>query len=206
MQAALRRIREEPLSAPRERRVRRLPAEASQANLERAALHYLERYAAPAAQLRRVLLARVERAARAHGSDREEGVRIAEGIVAKLIGQGLLDDHAYATAMTRSLRRRGLSAQGVHAKLAAKGVPPALIAESLADLDRELDAPELAAAVIYARRRRLGPYRRQDRSSSERDLAALARAGFDYDTARRVIEADDLAALEEEAERASTSA
>jgi len=58
---------------------------------------------------------------------------------------------------------------------------------------------------VQARRRRLGPYRMPEVRAERRDkdLAALARAGFDYDTARRVIEAetlDDLDRLLSEAE------
>ncbi|MHA1114431.1 MAG: regulatory protein RecX, partial [Alphaproteobacteria bacterium] len=60
------------------------------------------------------------------------------------------------------------------------------------------EAADLAAAIAYARRRRLGPWRvaaaRAERR--ERDLAALARAGFNYDLARRVVDAPDTAAAE----------
>ena len=62
--------------------------------------------------------------------------------------------------------------------------------------------PELAAALTYARRRRIGPYRPAgDRAAARaRDLAALSRQGFDYDVARRVIDADDPEDLVREAE------
>jgi regulatory protein len=64
----------------------------------------------------------------------------------------------------------------------------------------ETPEPDLAAAIAYARRRRLGPWRQGDdrEEHRERDLAALARQGFGYDTARRVIEAENVASLEEE--------
>ena len=55
---------------------------------------------------------------------------------------------------------------------------------------------ELKAAAAFARRRRLGPYRTKDREPNRlRDLAALARAGFAYDLARKVIDAADPDAL-----------
>ena len=53
---------------------------------------------------------------------------------------------------------------------------------------------EIEAALRYARRRRLGPYRVDREIATEnrqRDLASLGRAGFSYDTARRVVDADD---------------
>jgi len=48
------------------------------------------------------------------------------------------------------------------------------------------------AALALIRRRRLGPYRDSATRADFRakDLAALARAGFSYDLARRVIEAE----------------
>ena len=55
--------------------------------------------------------------------------------------------------------------------------------------------PELERAVAYVRRRRLGPMRHdpeQRRARRERDLAAVARAGFPFGVALRVIDAEDL--------------
>jgi regulatory protein len=70
----------------------------------------------------------------------------------------------------------------------------------LAQVRDEMAEPDLAAALTFARRRRLGPYRSAANrvEHRERDLAALGRQGFPYEVARRVIEADDAAALEDE--------
>jgi regulatory protein len=60
----------------------------------------------------------------------------------------------------------------------------------------------LAAAAAYARRRRLGPFRRVPEERAERrqkDLAALARRGFGYGVAKQVIDADDFSDLPEPA-------
>ena len=50
----------------------------------------------------------------------------------------------------------------------------------------------------YARRRHLGPYRAPDARDGrrERDLASLARAGFGFDIARRVVDAPSVEDLE----------
>ena len=63
----------------------------------------------------------------------------------------------------------------------------------------ELPDPELAAVIAYARRRRLGPWAPAEvrAGRQERDLAALARAGFSYRVARMVVEASDPSTLEE---------
>jgi regulatory protein len=63
--------------------------------------------------------------------------------------------------------------------------------------ERQGDA-ELAAAAAFARKRRIGPWRspaeRADRR--EKDLAAMARAGFAYRVVRLVMDADDPAEVE----------
>ena len=57
---------------------------------------------------------------------------------------------------------------------------------------------ELAAAIAFARRRRLGPWRLPEQRPDRRlrDLAALGRQGFSGTLARKVIDAEDIEALE----------
>ena len=173
---------------------------ATPARLERAALHYLARYATSAENLRRVLQRRVEKSARLCGTDRQEGGAQIEAILAKLTAVRLIDDAAYARARATTLFHRGLPRRSIKAMLHAKGVAGAHIDDALAAVDAEIGDPDLAAALAYARRRRIGPYRLEsDRGPSrQRDLAALSRRGFDVDTVRRVVDAEDLDTLEEE--------
>ncbi len=181
---------------------RRPPKKATAKHLENVALWYLQRFAASAASLRLVLMRRVDKSVRAHDTDRAEGTALVDDIVARFRASGLLDDRVYAEGRARSLHRRGVSVRGIRARLRAKGVGAEDIEAALAVLREHAAEPDLTAAIAYASRRRIGPYRRGgDREAMrERDLAALARQGFTYDTARRVIGADDVTALEMEAE------
>ncbi len=187
-----------PHAGDRGKRGRREPKKATARHLENVALWYLQRFAASAESLRRVLMRRVERSARAHGTDPEDGAALVEDIVARFRASSLIDDRLYAESRARSLHRRGVPARGIAARLRAKGVGAADIDAALAALAVDTPEPELAAALAYARRRRIGPYRTAaDREEMrERDLAALARQGFDYDTARRLVEAADVDELE----------
>ena len=153
--------------------------------LRRAALYYLERYSVPAAQLQRVLLRKVERSCRHHGQDSQPFRATVDEVVASCVASGLVDDRRFAEARAQSLRRKGRSARAVAAGLATKGVERGLIAEvAAADDEAELDA-----ARIAARRKRLGPWSRGDRAvQRQKDIAALARAGFSLAIARAVID------------------
>ncbi len=179
-----------------ERPKKRTPRKATPKYLENAALHYLSRFATSAENLKRVMMRKVDRSAHYHGTDAEEGRAHVEDLIGRYLDSGLLDDAAYARSRAESLHRRGNSARMVRAKLRQKGVADDIIEAALEargkDGGEDGGDAELQAAVNFARRRRLGPFASQAAGPEQREkqLAALARAGFSYDIARRVVEAD----------------
>jgi regulatory protein len=181
--------------APMPPRPERRPPAIDESALERSALSYLERFAASSGQLRRVLLRRIKRAEML-GIDRAEADAARphiETLIARLLASGILDDRRFAEAQAQSLRRRGNSGRGIRQRLAAKGLERGFVEEALGAIDTDGDTSELAAACVLARRRRLGPYRAAGtrRDFRQKDFAALARAGFSLDVARRVLAARD---------------
>jgi regulatory protein len=176
-------------------------------SLENVAMHYLERFAGSTADLRRVLLRRVRRAAEsATGDDdrtavamrRTDGAALVEALIAKLQSSGILDDRRYAETRAASLHRRGGSRRAVAARLAQHGVERDLITEAIDAMAENGGDGDLVAAGAFAKRRRLGPFRLGASAPASRlkDMAALARAGFDQNTARRVLACRDPAEVE----------
>ncbi len=161
--------------------------------LERWALNYLGRYASSAENLRRVLTRRVRR--RAPEAVPAAGALI-DALVTRYRESGLLDDAAYASARVQSLHRRGESMRAMRARLAAKGVPAADVANAVLGLRVAAPDPDLAAACVFARRRRLGPFRRAA-ADHARELGAFARAGFSRRVSEAVLACPDIAAVEE---------
>lgn len=159
------------------------------ARLERVALWYLERYAASAVRLRRVLERRVRRA----GPDLAEARPIIDAVIGRLQSMGLIDDARYAEARAATLTRRGGSTRAIRARLADAGVARPLIDAALAGRDDDPARIERGAAVAHARRKRLGPFRNGEARAAHRmrDLAAMARAGFPAALARAVVDAAD---------------
>jgi regulatory protein len=163
-----------------------------------AALAYLARYAATELSLRRVLERRVDRWARlGGGSGDPESIaesaavarEAARAVVARLAAAGAVNDATYADSRALGLIRAGRSRRAVTAYLAAKGVSSE-IARAAVSTD---DASELAAALVLARRRRLGPFRigeKPDAAGYRRELAVLARAGFPQAVASRALSID----------------
>ncbi len=155
--------------------------------LERWALGYLGRYASSAENLRRVLTRRVRRLSPEAISPAKP---LIEALVIRYRESGLLDDAAYAAGRTESLNRRGDSLRSIRARLMAKGVPAAVVAGAVSGLRDAAPDPDLAAACAFARRRRLGPFRRAA-ANPARELAAFARAGFGRRVAQAVLACAD---------------
>ncbi|CCQ72358.1 Regulatory protein recX [Magnetospira sp. QH-2] len=179
---------------------RKIPREATPERLEKAALHYLERYASSIENLRRVLMRRVRTSAHYHGTDLEQGAAAIDAIIEKLVKKGFLNDALYAEGRVAALRRRGTAERMIVLKLKEKGLDNETIRQALDRWaeDQGTEEGEFAAAVNLARRRRLGPWRDPAKRSDTRDKdwAALARAGFSPDLARKVVDAESVEILE----------
>lgn len=177
---------------------REVETELERAWFERRALSYLERFDASANRLRMVLRRAVAKQVPAERSEeRERAAQAIDELVARYRESGLLNDQRFAESLTRSLRQRGCSARMIAARLRARGVEGADVQAALGVLDAEVgegegESAELKAARRLVRRKGLQPHRPiADRQAYfRRDLAALARAGFSMDTARRALEAD----------------
>lgn len=166
---------------------RRPPGKVTAAYVQRAALAYLERFASSADTLRRVLTRKIERRCRLRGEEPAAFLALVEEVVGRCLRSGLVDDRRYAEGRVASLRRRGASARLIAAKLSSKGVSREVAADAIGDEDEA----EREAAWALARRRRLGPYRPGERQAfREKDLAALARAGFSFALGKSVIDGE----------------
>lgn len=174
------------------------PARTSPAGLEAAALDYLARYASSKSQLRRALERRIRRWAPIEDADAAAARAAIPALLAKLEGLGLLDDGRFALGHAASLHRRGRSLGRIRSGLAQRGIDRETAATAVAAVRAANPDPDFAAAAAYARRRRLGPYRAAKERAERRakDLAALARAGFGYEVARRVLAAASAEELE----------
>ena len=171
------------------------PRPLDERSLERAALSYVKRFPTSVANLDRVLVRRIQRAERREGGFSEEKraslERCRERMVKQLIDAGLLDDAAFAKGLAHSLKRQGFPRFRIIQRLREKGVGALERDAALELLEEDEGDPDKVAAYNLARRRRLGPYRRDEQERQARrqkDLAVLARAGFPFGLARQVID------------------
>lgn len=171
---------------------KRLPKKISEDYLRNAGLYYLQRFAASKAHFKTVMMRKVERSCRHHPEqDIEECRAQVDKLADTFESAGLLNDALYTQGMVNSLRRRGLSRKAILAKMVYKGIAPDRTGQALQEHDN--DAPdrdaELGAALMLAKRKKIGPFAVPGKPGDpQKDLARLARAGFSYETARRIMD------------------
>lgn len=186
-----------------ERKQPRPPRKITESYLHNSGLYYLERYAASTAHFKKVMMRKIDRSCKWHqDQDRETCAKMLDDLTVKFQELGLLNDEAYARGMVQSLRRRGLSGRMIRAKLSAKGLESEETEQALSRHAEELDTEEnveLIAALRLAKRKRIGPYRREDSEIEEaaynKALGAMARAGLGFDICKRVLDMDTEEAL-----------
>lgn len=171
--------------------------------LKELALAYALRFPGTVDAMRRHLTRKMREAA-AHGVTPSSKVGPwVEGVIATLVRVRILDDAAWAENRARTLHRRGRGLNLIARDLRMKLSDPATIDEAVDALRRDAPDPDLAAAIRLAKKKRLGPFastRESDPSARARQrnkqLAALGRAGFSFELARRVVDAPTVEHLE----------
>jgi regulatory protein len=108
-----------------------------------------------------------------------------DALLERYRASGLIDDERFARNLSERLQSRGASRRAIMEKLRVRGIG-ATVVEGVVPKSSE---NELVAARALVKRRRLGPFRPEAErlENRRRDLAALARAGFDHGTAVRAL-------------------
>jgi regulatory protein len=141
--------------------------------LENAAARYVERFGGTTKRLRTVLRRRVDAA-----PEKDTSLyAVIDAIVARYTASGMIDDAAFAASRANRLVRRGVSPGVIRGRLSAEGLDGTA---ALAEVEGDAT---LRSACALVRRRRLGAFG----TGGEGDLGKLARAGFSYDTAKKVL-------------------
>ncbi|QDH13430.1 regulatory protein RecX [Formicincola oecophyllae] len=220
---------------PRRTKIPRVPDEN---RLREQALRHVERFAATRASLEGMLERYLARwAVRATRAGMEADLAqahaarlapLAATVAESLEKAGVVDDAAFSRSRARSLTRSGRSRLAVKAHLKGRGVSTETMENALEESLGEVAGPgqqsELAAALVLARKRKLGPFALRAPPEMEgegaedpeeglvddgqpahlkalkeqrRVTGVFARAGFAMDVAQRVLDMD----LEEAEER-----
>ena len=171
--------------------------EKTETRLMNKAVHYLGRYSASEHRLREVLNRFAER--KLANAETAEVVSAMTRVVEKCQRLGYVDDVAFAASQARSQRQQGKSTRAIRQRLRQHALDDAAIATALRTADSDHQNAELAAAIQFARRRRLGPYFQgvADERTRHRHMGSLARAGFSITLCRTILDTSGINDLKE---------
>jgi len=177
---------------PYKKREKRPPRKITEKYLRNSGMYYLERFTASSGHFKTVMGRKISKSCYHHtDQDREECLAMLDKVTDDLLKQGYLDDEGYVRGMITSLRRAGKSKKAIMAKLIQKRVPVSDIETALEKFDAEntddSNEAEFFAAITFIRKKRLGPYDERNKYEDEKALSILARNGYSYDTAKRVL-------------------
>lgn len=182
------------VGASRERKRRaekRVKPPLTEAALRDLALHYAARFATTGARVEGYLLRKIKERGLAEDADGRRLEPDIPALVARLVELGYVDDDAYARMRARNLGARGYGGRRVAEALRFAGVE-----EGIRQAHAPGEAASRRAAALMAEKKRLGPWRRADeadplaaRKAHEKAVAAMLRAGHQYDHARFILTA-----------------
>ena len=167
------------------------------------AVDYLGRYASSQHRLRDVLGRFAKRKLDQH--DPDEIATAIDATVTRCQTLGYVNDAAFAQSQARSHRRQGRSQLGIRQRLRQHRLDDDVIDAALEVADEHAANGELLAACRFARRRRIGPFDHRQNDGDDRDaimqrmqrqLGAMARAGFAMAISRKVFDLADSTAGE----------
>jgi regulatory protein len=164
-----------------------------EAQLRDLALSYAARFASTGARLEAYLMRKLRERGVAEDADGRTAQIDVPALVARLVELGYVDDAAYARMRARDLGSRGYGARRVEQALRFAGVGEDVRADTAPG-----EAARRRAAVLMAQKRRLGPFGMaadEDaeplaaRKAREKAVAAMLRAGHDYEHVRFILDA-----------------
>lgn len=196
-------VQPENIKPSRAQREKKPPKKITEKYLYNSGLAYLQKFTSSVPNFRRVMTRKIDKSCTYHKEQsRDASLQLLESTIANFERQGLLNDEAYLTGMVNSLRRRGLSAQAIQYKLQQKGLKSPDIKAALEAFSGDLSQhdADLMAAAQFIRRKKLGcygkPVPREDEKARNRQIGALARAGFGFDITQKVLAMDEDSAEE----------
>ena len=176
-----------------------LPTRITKYKLEQIAFHYISRFDSSSNSLRQVLRRRVLKSASYHNTDKNQGFFDVEKIIEKFNTSGFINDEKFAERHIIKMCNRGFSSKIMIKKLKQKGLSEKIIINALKKVYKEWENSDLSNAIRFARRKKItitSDNEREKNNWRKKSLAAFAQAGFDYETAKKVIEARDLDELQ----------
>ena len=152
------------------------------------AYSYIEKYSPSKQQLKVYLMKKVLIKFKTTKSKKEISELI-DNVLVSLEQNKFLNDELYSDSKSRTLLRRGYSLNKINQSLRMKGIDQKFIKQSIEKIKNKEIEPDFVSALKLCKRRRIGAIRPNANRELfyKKDMGILARAGFDCDLSKRVL-------------------
>ena len=163
--------------------------EATIEELRNFAYAYLEKYSPSKQQLKTYLFKKYLKKNQKI-FNKKELFDLIDTVILSLEKNNLLSDKYYSDAKSKAYLRRGYSLNKIRYSLLQKGIDQKYIKQSISQIKENETDPDFFSAIKICKKRRIGPNRIEDnrRLFYKKDISILARAGFSYETSKKVLE------------------
>jgi len=163
--------------------------EATIDELRNFAYTYLEKYSPSKQQLKTFLFKRYLKKNQKI-FNKKELFNLIDVIISTLEKNNLVSDKHYSDVKSKAYLRKGYSLNKIRYSLLQKGIDQKYIKASISQIRENESDPDFFSAIKICKKRRIGPSRPEDNRSLfyKKDISILARAGFSYETSKKVLE------------------
>ena len=150
---------------------------------------YIEKYAPSKQQLKTYLLKKYLRSSISLIKKRDI-TDLIDLVTEDLEKTKFISDKFYSDSKAKSLIQRGNSINKIRNYLISKGIKDNYIKETINTIKDKNEDQDFFSAIKICKKKRIGPSRDQNNRSLfyKKDMSILARAGFDFETSKKVLE------------------
>ena len=152
---------------------------------------YIEKYAPSKQQLRTYLLKKYLKA-NIPNVKKQDITDLIDIVLPDLEKSKFISDKFYSESKSRSLIHRGSSINKIRSYLFNKGINDNYIKETIDKIKEDNSDQDFFSGIKICKKKRIGPARVEDNRALfyKKDIALLARNGFDFETSKRIMDID----------------
>tara|TARA_B100001142_G_scaffold248710_1_gene248612 strand:+ start:2657 stop:3220 length:564 start_codon:yes stop_codon:yes gene_type:complete len=150
---------------------------------------YIEKYAPSKQQLKTYLLKKYLKLS-IPSVKKKDLTNLIDLVLMDLEKTKFISDKFYSEVKAKSLIQRGSSINKIRNYLFVKGINEEYIKDTISKIKEKNDDQDFFSAIKICKKKRIGPARTEDNRTLfyKKDIAILARNGFDFETSKRVMD------------------
>ncbi len=155
------------------------------------AFNYIEKFAPSKQQLKTYLLKKYLKS-KSTKINKNNISDLIDIVIEDLEKIKFINDEFYSDSKAKSLIQKGSSINKIRNYLINKGIGKKYIKHTIEKIYENNDDQDFFSAIKICKKKRIGPSRDEDNRSLfyKKDIAILARSGFNFEVSRRVMDLD----------------